>query len=216
MANEAGAKAQVRIRVEFLEAYENRRQVVTLAGPEDRGLIEALEAAVGKSPHNRIYALELVPEHLGDDLLALDTRITLGDLAHLFGDDVVKIDNAGRGGGAEPVASLFDVLGEFAKGSRIAKSVSDAIGNVRWREYRLAAKEWDDRGELPRELVDLILNDGEWMVDHFDRAFLLPRNQGRALLRDLGYDRRDDPDLGEVWWRRYPDREPPTVPPLPR
>ncbi len=182
-----------------------------MVGPAEQSFALAIDRAVGTSP-NRHYTLLVVPENLGDDALTIDEKVTLGQVSDAFSNQLLSVDNAGRGGGGEPIALLFDVLNEFLSGIRTVVTIGDAIGAVRWRKYRAEAKEWDDSGKIPAELVDLLVNHGEWIENHFEQAFKLPRHRGTKLLRKCGYDRRRDEQFGTIWFRRWPEREPKTAP----
>jgi hypothetical protein len=146
------------------------------------------------------------------------TELTFAQVRDFFGTEIdadpptITVDDGGYGGDE---GLWFEFSIEIIKGAmEVAGVVGAALGaqrqlaRLRFADYRRLAKDWNDGGVISSELRDFVYNHGNWDRTDFDRAFNLGDSRGPQLLRDLGYERRQDEWGNESWWRdadRYDD-----------
>ena len=195
----------MRVSVEFNEAYSNSTYSGVVTGPAAQPFSSAVQDAFPYGPQGQRYFIVLTSPDTSDrDLLIVDKSVTLGDVFALFGDEPIRIDNGGRGGGGfwNTVPEVLAAASKLSGPVRATLSLFAISLSVRYREERGEIKDWDDTGSVSKNLEQMVLSHNPWTRRVFDRTFGLSRDRGGELLRSLGYYRSGIDETNEEHWTR--------------
>jgi hypothetical protein len=192
----------------FEDQYAGTEERYRLEGDPDESLLTVLRRSVtanAKSPEWHV-ALPATPSYHFPVKLTVGPEATFGRSVEFFGAHTpVRIQNGGVGGGGgfpdlvEALRGAAEVIGYIS----LALAARRAAMAAYYREHHEAARNWRESSLLTRELKDLVYEWPAWRREQFDEQFGLEED-GPRLLRELGYQRRDQ-DGEEWWWRTEVD-----------
>ena len=175
-----------------------RDSTIILRGAGSQTLYDAVRSATG-TPEPVDFYISIDGLAATSVVASVDRSVTMQEFVELFGDLVnteppsIGFDSGARGDkigrGAGEIVALVAIVRGISALVKTRSSLKSGYKSLVFRQHRELARDWDESGDYPMELQQLIYERNPWEKDDFDRVFNLARDRGATLLRQAGYER---------------------------